>query len=154
MIWHDASCLANHGHLVFIVHTLYDPAIHLTDEECKIKTGKSVNVQSIIEKPELYIAARCKSNDEQLAYVKTRTACMLDLRDNLSIEGIDICDRVRLFKGDGPAVQLESGQQKGGLLLLCLWYTFRTGHRTGSRLSVPPNDYRRKTTESACRSVR
>ena len=24
MIWHDASCLANHGHLVFMVHTLYD----------------------------------------------------------------------------------------------------------------------------------
>ena len=114
MIWHDASCLANHGHLVFMVHTLYNPAIHLTDEEYKIKTGKSVNVQSIIEKPELYIVARCKSNDEQLAYVETRTACMLDLHDNLSIEGIDICDQVRLFKGDGPAVQLESGQQKGG----------------------------------------
>ena len=114
MIWHDASCLANHGHLVFMVHTLYDPAIHLTDEEYKIKTGKSVNVQSIIEKPELYIVARCKSNDEQLAYVETRTACMLDLRDKLSIEGIDICDRIKLFKGDGPAVQLESGQQKGG----------------------------------------
>ena len=74
MIWHDASCLANYGHLVFMVHTLYDPAIHLTDKEHKIKTGKSVNIQSIIEKSELYIDSRCKSNDQQLAYVETRTA--------------------------------------------------------------------------------
>ena len=54
-----------------MVHTLFDPAIHLTNEEYKAKTGKTVNVQEIIEKPELYIVARCKSNDEQLAYVDT-----------------------------------------------------------------------------------
>ena len=39
---------------------------------------------------------------------------MLDLCDNLRTEGIDICDRIGLFKGDGPAVLLEIEQQKGG----------------------------------------
>ena len=37
----------------------------------KQKLAKTVNVQEIIEKPELYILDRCKSNDEQLAYVDT-----------------------------------------------------------------------------------
>ena len=37
ILWHDASSLANHGHLVFMVHTLYDPAIHLTNEEYRKK---------------------------------------------------------------------------------------------------------------------
>ena len=31
ILWHDAS-LANHGHLVFMVHTLYDSTFHLTNE--------------------------------------------------------------------------------------------------------------------------
>ena len=41
ILWHDASSLANHGHLVFMVHTLFDPPIHLTNEEYKAKTGKN-----------------------------------------------------------------------------------------------------------------
>ena len=58
--------------------------------------------------------ARCKSNDEQLAYVETRTVCLKDLDKNLYFNGIEITDRMRFFKGDGPAVEYESGQQKGG----------------------------------------
>ena len=81
-----------------MVHTLFDPAVHLTNEEYKSKTGKTVNVQEIIEKPELYIVARCKSNDEQLAYVDTRTVCLKDLEKNLQIYGIDIVDRMRFFQ--------------------------------------------------------
>ena len=76
--------------------------------------GKTVNVQAIVEKPELYIVARCKSNDEQLAYVETHTVCLKDLDKNLYFNGTEITDRMRFFKGDGPAVEYESGQQKGG----------------------------------------
>ena len=78
---------------------------------------------------------------------------MLDLRDNLSIEDIDICDRVRLFKGDGPAVQLESGQQKGGYFTVSVVY-IQNGSQNWITPFGAPNDYRRTTTESACRSIR
>ena len=78
--------------------------------------GKTVNIQAIVEKPELYIVARYKSSDEQLAYAETRTVCLKDLDKNLYFNGIEITDRMRFFKGDGSAVEYESGQQKGRYL--------------------------------------
>ena len=53
MVWHDHSTIANHGHLVFLVCTLYDPAIHLTNKEFHNLTGLSVDVQTEIEKPDV-----------------------------------------------------------------------------------------------------
>ena len=47
---------------------LYDLAVFLSDDECKEKYNVEVNVQSEVEKPELYMLARCQSNDNQLLY--------------------------------------------------------------------------------------
>lgn len=57
-IWHDHSSVANHGYLMFLACVLYDPAIHLTDKEHEEKYGEAIEVQKIIEEPELYIVAR------------------------------------------------------------------------------------------------
>lgn len=57
-VWHDHSSVANHRYFLFLVGVMYDPAIHLTDKEFKENCGKEVEVQKIIEKPELYIVAR------------------------------------------------------------------------------------------------
>ena len=43
-VWHDASSLANHGHVVFMVDVLYDKALYLTDDEYCEKTGTRVNI--------------------------------------------------------------------------------------------------------------
>ena len=51
--------LLNHGHLLAMVACLYDPEVFLTDDECKEKYNMEVNVQ----KPELYMLARCQSSD-------------------------------------------------------------------------------------------
>ena len=67
MCWSDGSSLANTGHLISLVHIMYDPAIHYTNQEYISKTGRDINVQEEIEKPFMYIMARCRSNDEQLA---------------------------------------------------------------------------------------
>ena len=56
---YDGSSLSNHGHLLMMVACLYDPAVFLTDDECKEKYNMEVNVQ----KPELYMLARCQSSD-------------------------------------------------------------------------------------------
>ena len=32
-IWHDGSSISNHSHLLMAVNTLYDIAIHMTDQE-------------------------------------------------------------------------------------------------------------------------
>ena len=43
--WHDASTLANHGHILITVNTIYDKPVFITNEEYKIKTGKTISVQ-------------------------------------------------------------------------------------------------------------
>ena len=115
-IWHDHSTLANSGHILFTISCLYDPALYLTDDEYLHITGKKVNIQAVIEKPQVYIVARCKSCDvEQLAYVDTRVCCLQNLQKNLEMSnGVQVKDVMRFFHGDSPAQEFESGQQKGG----------------------------------------
>ena len=122
VVWHDASVIANHGHILCNVHVIYDPAVFYTSEEYKILTGYDVNVQREVETPELYIIGRCKSNDEQLAYIDTRIECLEGLKSALQLNtidkkygGIELTDYIRLFNGDGPAVAFEAGNQKGGI---------------------------------------
>ena len=57
-VWHDHSSVANHGYLMFLACVLYDPAIHLTDKEYEEKYGEAIEVQKIVEEPEIYIVAR------------------------------------------------------------------------------------------------
>ena len=104
-MWHDASTLANHGHVVFTVNMLYDKAAFYTNEEYKANTGRNISVQTEIEKPIVYIVARCRANDEQLAYVQTRIDCTNRLSVKLDTEsGIQFTGKLRFFKGDSPAV--------------------------------------------------
>ena len=78
-------------------------------------------MQREVEAPELYIIGRCKSNDEQLAYIETRIECLSGLETDLqlniidqSYDGIILNDTMCFFKGDGPAAAFEAGNQKGG----------------------------------------
>ena len=119
MLWHDGSSLANHGHILFMVSQIFDPALFYTDEEYFQISGKNVNVQAIVEKPELYILARCPGTDEQLAYTDTRLEDLFDLTNCITVDGLEFRDIMRFFKGDGPAAQFEAGQQKGGHYKCC-----------------------------------
>ena len=51
LLWHDYSTLYNNGHILFGLKKVYDPAIHLSDQEGKAKLGSQVDVQASIEKP-------------------------------------------------------------------------------------------------------
>ena len=63
-IWHDLSRINNHGHLVFMVSCLYDPEIHYLDSEYQNLTGcKNIDIQTMVETPEIYIVARLGSSD-------------------------------------------------------------------------------------------
>jgi hypothetical protein len=61
-LWHDASSIANHSHILFSINVIYDPATFYTNIEYYQLCGERLNIQSIIETPELYIIGR---------YVKT-----------------------------------------------------------------------------------
>ena len=115
LVWHDHSTVANHGHIVFMVSCIYDPAFYLTPEEYDQMTGKWVDIQPEIEKPDIYIVGRCASSDvEQLAYIETRCDCLDNLIHQIDIStGVPVSDVMQFFKGDGAAVAFETGQQKG-----------------------------------------
>ena len=86
MMWHDGSSLASHSHVLMMISTIYDPAVFLTDKEYKEKFGQSINVQSQIEKPKIYILARCKSDNHQLLSGEERMDDIRELKEGIVAE--------------------------------------------------------------------
>ena len=107
---------------------MFDPVVYLTDDEYFNIHGKHVNVQSIVEKPYLYILARCHSDDSQLLYSSERLDDLLNLNEDVEYNNKQIRDIVRVFKGDKPACQFEAAQQKmeiafiGSVLEMLKWH--------------------------------
>ena len=111
-LWHDGS--THHGHLLMMVACLYDPAVFLTDDECKEKPNMEVNIQSEVEKPELYILAQCQSNDNKLLYSEEQIKVLSEINTPITSNNYVLINNVmRIFKSDYPAAQLEAGHQKG-----------------------------------------
>ena len=99
-------------HLLMTVNTLYDKTIHMTNEEYEVKYGKKVDVQSEIEKPDIYILTRCPGDDHQLMYSVCRNEDIRCLKYPTDADGWELNDVVRFFHGDGPACELEAGREK------------------------------------------
>lgn len=109
--------MGNKGFLLFLLREIYDPAVHLTDEELQAKSGLSRRVQSVIEQPRLYLMGMAGSSDaDQLAFTPTRRECLRGLSQPVKHNGIDIHDKMRFMKGDNTSVEFEDGSQKGGHL--------------------------------------
>ena len=66
------------------INNLYGAAIHLTDKEYKQIYGKEINVQSVIEKPYLYILAKCPGDNHQLMYADCRNEDIRQLTDDFN----------------------------------------------------------------------
>ncbi|CAH1264059.1 Hypp2835 [Branchiostoma lanceolatum] len=118
-IWEDSSQISNHGHMVYMAHTTYDAAVHLTPEEYEKMNGETVNVQSHVEKPRIHLIARCSSTDlDQLCYCAERRKCIREMNKPLNVSHngseCEYRDVLRFFKGDLPAREFEAGQQRGG----------------------------------------
>ena len=93
MCWHDGSTIGGHGYIVITISVMFDVAVFFSDEEYFLKYGENVCVQSIVEKPSLYIIGRSPSNDQQLLYSDISL-----LRENLETsDGIPIRDKMRIF---------------------------------------------------------
>ena len=99
---------------------MYDPAVFYTAEYSCL-TNRNINVQRAVEDLEIYIIARCGSNDERLVYIYTRVEDLVELKNGLQLgeideqyEGIALYDQMRFFHGYGPASAFEAGNQKGG----------------------------------------
>ena len=99
---------------MFAVNVLYDEAVLYTNAEYETLSEIKMDLQSLIETPELYLLGRCRSNDEQLGYLKTSTECLKKFNIRLHAGYIRIADVMRCFHGDGPIMQYEAGNERGG----------------------------------------
>jgi len=96
---------------------MYDPAVHLTNEEyvAKNNTSKRVDLQAEIEQPHLYMMGLCGSSDaDQVLFIPTRQEYQRGLSKAVQIEDVTIKDKMRFMNGDNPSVEFEDRTQKGG----------------------------------------
>lgn len=116
LLWHDHSTISNCGFMLFMVREMYDPAIHLSNDEYKDEPGITLDVQSRVEAPHLYLLGASSSKDiDQLKFVPTRRECLKGLSNPIvSEQGIKVYDNMRMMNGDSPAAEFEDGTQKGG----------------------------------------
>ena len=116
MIWSDHSSIMNHGHILLTVNTIYDPAFYYTSQELG---GK--DVQEMVEKPQIYLLARCRdTTEDQLLYSDTRLDDIQQLTTEItSSHKVPIKDICRMFHGDHPSQEVESGEQIGGNFGCC-----------------------------------
>lgn len=116
-LWHDHSDILNHSYVCFMVSSLYDQAVYLTNEEYKLRypNRPPIDVQSVVERPYLYILGQSKSSDlDQLSYIQTRLDDLRLINKPTIHNGMKVYDTLRVFSGDGPARQFEAGLQRGG----------------------------------------
>ena len=117
-VWHDHSDILNRTYFSIMISCIYDHAFYNTNQEYKAKypERKPVHVQSLGEKPNMYVFGQSKSTDiDQMSYTPTRIQDLqtLDL-PTVGSTGIKIYDAMRIFTGYNPARQFECGQQRKG----------------------------------------
>ena len=70
-------------------------------KKCGTNSKKKINVQSVVEQPEIYIVAQCQDSiAEKLSYVSNRREDALDLAQPISIGDVKINDELRFFIGN------------------------------------------------------
>ena len=118
LVWHDHAGIGSNGLLLFLLREIYDPAIHLTNAEYMAKaesSTKEVDVQAVVEQPQLYVMGVCGSGDaDQMLFIPTRQECLRGLSQPINLQGVNIKDKMRFMNGDNPSVEFEDGTQKGG----------------------------------------
>ena len=82
--WHDHATILKMGFIMITVHTLYDPAVFLTDEEYywqKNPHHQGICLQSEIEQPEIYLLSLGGSSvEDQSALIGDGIDCLTNLK--------------------------------------------------------------------------
>ena len=100
IVWGDHSSLLSRV-LIYTVKIIYSKQIFLTNDEVLAKTGRKINVQSLVEQPHIYIFAHCGDTIAcKLSYIAIRREDILDLKTPLTTSsGIRLDDTLRFFQG-------------------------------------------------------
>ena len=77
---------------MMMVLCMYDDRAFIIDQEYQSEPGYLQNVQSIVEKPYIYLLARCPSDDHQLLYSQERINDISELSRKTEFYGTEITD--------------------------------------------------------------
>ena len=116
VVWGDHSSILNSGYLLYTTKVIYSTKIFYTDEEMFERTGRVIDVQSLVEQPEIYIVAQCNDSiAEKMSFVSERRDDILKMGSSLTIDDVIVNDEMRFFQG-----KFISGR----VTRLCLQKTF------------------------------
>ena len=74
---------------------IYSRDIFYTDDEMFAMFNKKINVQSVVEQPQIYIVAQCNDSiEEKLAYVPVRGEDMAELAQTITVDNVKIDDEI------------------------------------------------------------
>ena len=94
------SSILNSGYMLYTVKVLYSKTIFFTDEEYYVKFGRRLNIQSVVEQPEIYIVAKCSDTIAQkLAYIDVRREDLKEMETPLVVNDVVLKDTMRFFQG-------------------------------------------------------
>ena len=84
---------------MFTTQLLYDQAVFLTNEEYKVKTGKTLDIQTTVEEPAVtMIGVSCSSDADQMCFITARTKSVSEYTVTIETStGIVITDHLRFF---------------------------------------------------------
>ena len=100
ILWADHSSILSNGFLFYTTKVIYSKDLFYTDNEYEELTGKRLDVQSIVEQPEIYIVAQCHDSiAEKLSYSEIRREDILCMAEPIDIEGVRLKDSMRFFQG-------------------------------------------------------
>ena len=113
----DHADLLGHTYLLEVVQVVYDQSLFYSDEEYMARTGKSVNVQVLVEAPFIRLLSMSGSSalPEQLRLVPDRAADLHCTRAQLDRQvGDPITVSLVGYIGDLHGRWFEAGVHKGG----------------------------------------
>ena len=104
VFWHDHGTILGLGSILMTIHVVYDTATFNTQAEFAQKFSSSENVQSMVERPEIYMfAAGSSSAEDQAALLQNRIDCLPNLSSPIAAStGILIHDKLGFMIGDHP----------------------------------------------------
>ena len=90
--------IAGHGHLLVLVSCIYDPAFYYTHEELQTR-GITLDVESVVEEPEIHILGRSKSSlRDQCMFSECRVDCLLEMSPISISEDVLVADIMHFFR--------------------------------------------------------
>ena len=107
-LWHDHATPLGLGIVMITVHVVFDPAVFSTQSE---RNDRSLNLQSTIESPSIYMLCISSSSaEDQAAFLQDRINCLNSLSDSIPTSNeVPIVDKLRFFVSDHLAKQFERG---------------------------------------------